>query len=75
MNGWVVLVIVMMYVVENEWIVFRLFRAVRRVFRSDASAEFVEEDLIEFVNLFIVYVCLELRLYVDVFELVKVYVC
>ena len=64
-NGWAVLVIAMAHVAENEWIGSRLLRAARRALRSDASAEFVEEDLTEFINLLIAYVRLESRPHAD----------
>jgi F-box protein 18 (helicase) len=74
-NGWAVLVIAMTHVAENEWIASRLLRAARRALRSDASAEFVEEDLTEFVNLLIAYVRLESRSYADASEPAKVHAC
>lgn len=55
-SGWGVLALAMVHVAENEFVGSRILRAARRALRGNAEAEFVEEDLTEFMHLLIAYI-------------------
>ena len=55
-SGWGVLALAMVHVAENEFVGSRILRAARSALRGNAEAEFVEEDLTEFMHLLIAYI-------------------